>query len=196
VAEPRPGVHTVHALNLQQRHTPNPRNDASPRSIPSDTNALDTRTTRCARQSGQSVRVSTEPEVSQFAPGVERWQGVLGLTRDALRQELVSRQLQEHLPRSGTEPATTKEGAGGGDGDAARRSELARIRPLHFHRRGWWSTMSTRRLHESTGGTCCTHGLHLVTESSGGNSDCRRFGPTRAGDRPSLAGSSVEGRGT
>ena len=26
--------------------------------------------------------------------------------------------------------------------------------------------------------------------------DCRRFGPTRAGDRPSLAGSSVEGWGT
>ncbi len=34
----------------------------------------------------------------KFSKGVSKWQGKLGLVRDAVRQELVTRQLREHLP--------------------------------------------------------------------------------------------------
>lgn len=50
----------------------------------------------------------------KFSEGVANWQGKLGLVRDAVRQELVSRQLAEHLPPPDEAPRALDVGSGQG----------------------------------------------------------------------------------
>lgn len=59
---------------------------------------------------------------SRFAPGVQRWQQTLGQVRNAVRQELVARQIQPHLPLPvvGGEPVRVLD-AGCGQGTQAIR---------------------------------------------------------------------------
>lgn len=55
----------------------------------------------------------------RFAPAVDAWRRGLGMVRNAVRQELVARQLQDHLPPP--DPAVTVLDAGCGQGTQAIR---------------------------------------------------------------------------
>jgi SAM-dependent methyltransferase len=65
--------------------------------------------------------VSGTGDESSFGPGLDRWRQGLGKVRDALRQELVTRQLALHLPEPGPGPPPTVLDAGCGQGTQAIR---------------------------------------------------------------------------
>lgn len=97
---------------------------ASTRSPPTLFACLTASTSRYRPSGHMTVTASCEVPVDErFGPGVDAWLSSLGLVRDAVRQELVCRQLASHLPGT-SEPLVVLD-AGCGQGTQAL--ELARL---------------------------------------------------------------------
>jgi len=81
---------------------------------------------RGIRRQADRRRSRIDPDASRFAPAISPWRDLLGQLRDVVRQELVTRQLREHLPepKAASIPLRVLD-AGCGQGTQALR--LARL---------------------------------------------------------------------